>query len=369
MKKIFFLNTCVEWGGGEKWTFETAQELAERGYEVVVGSVKESELFQRAKAAGMKTKAVPIKNSLSVLNPVKLFSFVNYLRDEIIEVLFMNLSQDLKFGGIAGKIAGIERIIYRRGLAIPIRDRFYTRFLLNNCITDIIANSYTIKKTILQNTANWLNENKIKVIYNGIKIKEIEDKINYQSNIRKEFNIKADTLLIASIGRLNKQKGHYYLIKAVKLIKKEIENFKVLIIGKGDLEFELKKQVEDLGLSDYVIFTGFRKDVFTILHQIDFLVHTALWEGCPNIILETMAMATPIVATGIPSVSEIMIDKETGYLTESENVEDIAKMVIKMIRNFDKKQFGQKARELIEREFDFKEKLNQLEKLIEENNY
>ncbi|MGM0470929.1 MAG: glycosyltransferase, partial [Bacillota bacterium] len=83
--KILFLNSCVEWGGGEKWTFETAYELDQRGYEVIVGSVQESELYQRATANGLPTKEVPVRGSLSVLNPVKLFSFVWYLQQAEID--------------------------------------------------------------------------------------------------------------------------------------------------------------------------------------------------------------------------------------------------------------------------------------------
>lgn len=363
MKNIFFLNSCQEWGGGEKWTFETAQELAKRGYEATIGSIEESELFNRAQKEGIRTKIVPVSGSLSVLNPFKLFSFVKYLKEHKIKVIFLNLSQDLKFGAIAARLAGVEKIIYRRGLEIPIKDRLYTKFLFKYCLTDIIANSHAIKSTILQNTSKWLSKDKIKIVYNGIKLDEIEDKIKLKSDIRKEYNIKQDTTLIASVGRLSEQKGHCYLLKAINLVKKEIKDFKVLIVGKGELENELRQQVKDLNLSDNIIFTGFREDVFSILYQVDFLVHTAMWEGCPNIILETMAVATPIVATNISSVSETMINNETGYLAKSKNPEDIAEKVIKMIKSSGKEQMGQRGRKLVEDKFYFKNKIDQLEEL------
>ena len=140
-KKIFFLNTCKDWGGGEKWTFQTAEALDKRGYNVIVGSIPASDLFKKAKNAGIKTKKVLVKSSLTSLNFLKIYSFINYLKNSNIDVLFLNLSQDLKFGGIAGHIAAVDKIIYRRGSAIPIKDRFYTKFLLEECVTDIIANS------------------------------------------------------------------------------------------------------------------------------------------------------------------------------------------------------------------------------------
>ncbi|MFP4017204.1 MAG: glycosyltransferase, partial [Halanaerobiales bacterium] len=176
MKTIFFLNSYPEWGGGEKWTYEVAEELNNHNeYNVIVGSIKTSKLYQKADKIGIKTKVVPVTSSLSVLNLYKLFSFVKYLKQEKIDVLILNLSQDLKFGAIAAKLAGVEKIIYRRGSAIPIKDRFYTRFLLDSCVTDIIANSISTKETILQNTKEWLDESKIQIIYNGIKMDEVEN--------------------------------------------------------------------------------------------------------------------------------------------------------------------------------------------------
>ncbi|WP_226984157.1 hypothetical protein [Halothermothrix orenii] len=81
MKKLFFLNSCREWGGGEKWTLEVAQKFNNKeGFEVVVGSVKNSELLKRAQNMGIKTRVVPVKGSLSVLNFWRLISFANYLK-------------------------------------------------------------------------------------------------------------------------------------------------------------------------------------------------------------------------------------------------------------------------------------------------
>ncbi|MBM7622951.1 glycosyltransferase [Sporohalobacter salinus] len=362
MKKILFLNSCVEWGGGEKWTFETAHELDKRGYEVIVGSVAESELYQKAEKAGLTTKVVPVKGSLSVLNLSKLFSFIKYLKREKIDIIFLNLSQDLKFGAICGKLAGVDKIIYRRGSAIPIKDRFYTKFLLEDCVTDIIANSKSTKETILKNTAQWLSEDKIEIVYNGLKIDKIESNRS-GTDIKKEFGIADDEILIGNVGRLSKQKGHKYLVEAVKIISEKIDNFKVLVVGKGELEAEIKKQVKSLGVEDYIIFTGFRSDVYNIIRQVDFLLHTALWEGFGFVIAEAMAVEKPVVSTDVSNIDEIMIDGKTGYLAESKNPADIADKTIKMINTDRKEKMGRIGKEIIEDKFAFNSMINQIEEL------
>ena len=176
------------------------------------------------------------------------------MRKEKINILFLNLTQDLNFGALAGKLAKVDKIIFRRGSALPIKNRIYTKFYFRDCLTGIIANSQATKETILVNTSDWLDEAKIKVIYNGIKLDEIKAEIVKPGiNIREEFGIKPEEILIANVGRLLRQKGHRYLIETVKcMVDKGIKGFKVTIAGGGGLESEIKAQVKELGLEDCI---------------------------------------------------------------------------------------------------------------------
>jgi glycosyltransferase involved in cell wall biosynthesis len=352
MKNIVFLNSCPVWGGGEKWTFTTAKILNEDPeFNVYIATGRDTELFKRAKEAGIKTSEVKVKSGITVLNPYKVKSFISFLKEENINIMFLNMSQDLKFGGITGKLAGLERIIYRRGLAVPIKDRFYNKFLLTECVTDIIANSKSTKETILRNTSHWLNEEKIELIYNGIDLDKIDKGLENAANIKQEFGIADDKIIIGNIGRLSYQKGHEFLIEAVELLKQEREDFVVLIIGDGEREEEMKKLVKEKKIEDHIIFTGFRDDVYSILPGLDFLLHTARWEGFGFVIAEAMAASLPVVSTDVSNIDEIVIDGETGYLAEAGNSEDIAAKMLKMISNYKKEDFGIKGREVIEKNF------------------
>ena len=360
MAKTLFLNSCPKWGGGEKWFFDTASALEQRGLDVVMASIKESELYQKSKKYGLTTKAVSVRGTFSAMNPFKLWSFVDYLKKEKITTLILNLSQDLKFGAVAGKLAGVEQIIYYRGSAFPIQDRWYTRILLRDWVTDIIANSQATKKTILKNTSHWLDDDKIKIIYNGIKLNKI-DEANIETDIREEFNIGDDEIVVANVGRLSREKGQQYLIEAVDLLSKKIDKFKVLIVGKGNMRPNLERKVKELELEEYIVFTGFRTDVYSIMKQIDFLVHTSLWEGFGFVIAEAMAVSKPVVSTNIGAIPELIREGETGYLAESEAPVDIADKMLKMIENNNKTKMGELGRQIVKENFAFK---NQIDKLL-----
>lgn len=367
LKTIFFLNSYTEWGGGEKWTFQVAEELnKDNEYRVIVGSMKTSKLYQKAVKTGIETRVVAVKSSLTVFNLYKLFSFVKYLQKEKIDVLFLNLSEDLKFGAIAAKLAGVKKIIYRRGSAIPIKNRFYTRFLLDFCVTDIIANSISTKETILQNTKEWLDESKIQIIYNGIKMDEVRNQLSNSKsrNIRDDFNIDNNTFLIANVGRLTKQKGHVFLLEAISLLKDKIQKFKVLLVGEGELEEQIKTKISELRLDDYIILTGFRTDVFYIMNEVDILLHTALWEGFGYVVAEAMAVGTPVVSTDVSNISEILIDVKNGYLARSEDPDDIARKVEKLYNRKDLEIIKKNCKNRIKENFTFKQMIISLKMLL-----
>jgi glycosyltransferase involved in cell wall biosynthesis len=213
----------------------------------------------------------------------------------------------------------------------------------------------------LENTKEWLSAEKIEIIYNGIQVEQIEE-APIETDIRQEFGIADSTTVIANVGRLSEQKGHCYLIEAVQLLAQERDDFKVLVVGKGELEEEIKAQVKKLGLEDHIIFTGFRTDVYSIMKQIDFLLHTALWEGFGFVVAEAMAAGKPVVSTDVSNISEIMIDGQTGYLAKPKNPEDIANKTLKMIDPSKEKrnQMGEQGRKIVKDNFSFSAKIEQL---------
>lgn len=363
MENIVFLNSCPVWGGGEKWTFTTARILNEDPeFNVYIATGSDTELYKRAKTAGIKTTEVEVKSGITVLNLFKVKRFINFLKDKNIIIMFLNMSQDLKFGGITGKLAGLNRVIYRRGSAIPIKDRFYNKYLLTQCVTDIIANSKATKETILRHTSHWLNKDKIKMIYNGIDLAKIDKALENPVDLKEEFVIIDDKIIIGNIGRLSYQKGHEFLVEAVELLSQKRDDFVVLIIGDGEREEEIKNLVSDKGLDDYIIFTGFRNDVYNLFPGLDFLVHTARWEGFGFVIAEAMAAGLPVVSTDVSNISEIVVDGETGYLAEAGNPKDIEDKIIKMINSCKSNNFGIKGKKVIENNFSLKIMIENIKK-------
>jgi glycosyltransferase involved in cell wall biosynthesis len=362
MRNICFINTNKSWGGGEKWHYENSRALSgyKEKYNIFFVSHIDGKLSQLVSTYCKEQLKINIRN-LSFLNIFKIINLLFFIRKNNIETLIINQPNDLKILGIVGRLARVKNIIYRRGSAIGIKDRITNRLIFRYCIDKIIANSNETKKTININNPNMFPENKIVIIYNGINIEEIE-KVEVDIDIRKEFEIEKDVILIGNVGRLSKQKGHIYLFDSIKKVKETRDDFVVLLIGTGEEEEKLKAYAKELEIEKNIRFLGFREDVYKILKQVDFLVHTALWEGFGYVIVESLACGKPVVSTNVSNIPEILNDERYGYLAKDRDIIDISNKIISMIEGF--KGFKVEGLKLRARDFDFEIKIKELEGLV-----
>lgn len=151
---------------------------------------------------------------------------------------------------------------------------------------------------------NCTKNRKVGILKNAIPIESYKFDIEKRNMIRKELGLD-NKLVVGHIGRFNAQKNHKFLIE----IFKEIVNFNddaiLLLVGKGELEKEIQRQIDNLNLNKNVIFAGIRKDVPSLLMAMDVMVFPSFFEGMPNVIIEAQA-------TGLPCVLSNTITKEVA---------------------------------------------------------
>ncbi len=370
IKNILIMNTGTGWGGLEAWFYKTAVALQQRDYNIFILAQYDSEFYNKSIEQGFKVTGIDHIGDGTFLNPVRISFLVNYLKNNNIDAMFLAQSSHFKYGSVAGKLAGIKKIIYRRAIAKPIKNKFYNRLFLKYCITDFMSISKITRDMNLKYIPEGvLKKTKQKLVYKGVeKDNFLNPEIKY--DLREEFNIKENDLILINIGRMCRQKAQQYLIEALPKITKQHQNFKILFIGKlGGKDEEYKKLAEELEVLENIIFTGFRKDIPSILKQADFMVHTAIYEGgSPWVILEAMMAGLPIVSTAAITIPEFVQDEVNGYIAENRNPDDIADKVIKMIENKERTKLGQKSAEIAADKYTFKKMIDNIEEKIFENN-
>ena len=127
---------------------------------------------------------------------------------------------------------------------------------------------------------------------------------------------------IVTVGRLHHQKGQWHLIKAFSYVKKVNPNVKLIILGKGPLQSELKKLVVKLNLEDDIIFLGYLKYHHKLLEKCDLFVFPSLVEGLGNALLEAMACGLPIISTDCLSGPREIIAPNTDLNIQTIEIEN-----------------------------------------------
>ena len=223
--------------------------------------------------------------------------------------------------------------------------RIYTVYATNLMACSEDAGKYLFKNKKFEVMNNAIDSRKF--IYN----KEIREKIRKKLNIENSF-------VVGHIGRFKPEKNHKFLIEIFSEVKRKKNNAKLLLIGTGDLENSIKKQVQELNLQNDVIFLGNRTDVNNLYQAMDIFIFPSLYEGLGIVAIEAQASGTPIVCSNkLPP--EIEISSICKKLSLSETAEVWADEAIKLAE--DNKSKRNLQQEVINAGFDLSDIVNKLQ--------
>jgi glycosyltransferase involved in cell wall biosynthesis len=194
----------------------------------------------------------------------------------------------------------------------------------------LLANSVGALEDLAGNFS--LRRDKLRVIYNPIDVKRIRDLTT--EPISQPW-LDPDRQLVLAVGRLAKQKGFEYLIRAFAEVRKHLP-CTLAILGDGPERGDLQNVARSLGLGSDFILPGFQKNPYKFMKKAAAFVLSSLWEGFPNVILEAMACGVPVVATRCPSGPEEIIEHaDSGLLAEVSNEADLAEKILAVLRDRD----------------------------------
>lgn len=348
--KVCLINTNREWGGGEKWHFHTAIQLRKAGYAVVAMTFPESPLAQALKDQ-VRVEEFRIGN-LSFLNYFQFKKLIRFFNTEAFDAVIMNLPRDVKAFSKPAAQAGIQKIIYRRGMNHPIKSSLVNKYFYKRFVTDIIANSEAVCRSVYQNIPEL--EQKITIIPNGVKMNDGQEKLPPRSG----------EILIGNLGRLVSQKGQMDLIVLGKyLLSKEIP-FHVFIGGEGPLHTELQDEIQKRGLENHVTLLGQVKPT-QFFPKIDYFVFPSRFEGLSNAMLEALQYGKPILCYDVASNAEIVVHGKNGYLVEPYQIEKIGEHLIELHLSPEKYlQMQMAGEEVLREKYDSDKLFRKLEDLL-----
>jgi len=214
-------------------------------------------------------------------------------------------------------------------------------------------------------TYEVLDVSKTSVIANGINFDEIRDEGAYMNLTGSE---RSTELSIVYAGRLFWMKGIQYVLDACCRLRKQFENLRFRIFGKGPLEKEILKFIRDRGLKNTIFFGGFlpHDKLIGEIKRADVVLFPSLYESQPVFALEAMACGKPIIAFDLPYAREIIKDESAGLLAKKGDLGDLCDKISRVLNDRElRQQLGQNGYEYVRKNHDWNEQAKKYLKVYE----
>ncbi len=349
---ILHLITSLNVGGTEKYLLYITKALKSK-FKFYVGYLKQ----EGDVAAELRAEGIPV---YKLNNLYKLYVFC---KKNKIQLLHTHLYRANILGRIMGKFANVSIIISSQR-SIDGWKRLYhvllDKWTIN--ITDcIIANCEAAKKILIEREK--VKSNKICVIYNGVDIKNYVTKIT-AILLKKELKINDSIPIIGYIGRLHCEKGVDYIPEIAVNLKKYIPQFKFVIIGEGPCKQELRREIKNRDLTENIILISGKENILDFISIMDLVVLPSREESFPQVILEAMSMAKPVVAADVGGVGEIVINGVNGTLVPPGDAEAFTQGICQILQDKNKAyEMGQAGRKQVLENFGIEKMINATESI------
>ena len=226
-------------------------------------------------------------------------------------------------------------------------DRFYIPIAILERI------NFTLSNRIILYTENLIKEYGLEKYRNKICIAH-EHFLDFDKfKIKKKFDGREN--LVGYIGRLSGEKGVLNFVKAIPEIIEKENKIKFLVGGDGQLRNEIEKFLKKKSLTDKVKLPGWIPDeeFSTYLNELKLFVLPSYTEGLPYTILEAMACGTPVLATPVGAIPDVIKDGETGFIMENNSPECIAENIVRALAHPNINEITKNARALVEEKYNY----------------
>lgn len=176
----------------------------------------------------------------------------------------------------------------------------------------------------------FLNK-KFEYIPNAIDTSKYSFSSSSRQEVRKNLGIGKEEILLGHVGRFSKQKNHKFLVKTFKELHKINENYRLILIGEGELKTKITKLVEKLGLQNYIYFVGFKANVSEFYSAMDVLLLPSFYEGMPTVAVEAQANGLPVIVSN--EISKSLSKRGISYLPIHNGIQPWVSKILEVSKN------------------------------------
>lgn len=350
---ILILENEFGMGGSEKKLFEFISRADREHYAIKVCCLKGGGYFKLPlRAMGIRFYDQLLQHRGDLLAYRKL---ARIIRDEDIDLIYTFAHANTVLFSYLARVSGLVQamVVSFHAMGNPEGGRLVPNYLkpFLDAADGYLAVAHRHKRYLVE--VEGLDAARIQVIHNGVDTQKYRPGRSCDE-LREEMQFAEGDTVITVVASLKPAKCVDNLLRAVAQNKARFPRARVLVVGEGPEDGNLKSLAGSLGIGNHVVFAGIRDDIDAVLRATDLFVLPSRrgTETFPNVILEAMACGVPVVATDVGSVTELVAHEGSGLVIPPDDVDALAAALAALLADADKRSaYGTRGREIIEAQF------------------
>ncbi len=320
------IDTARTWRGGQNQVLLTVLGMRTRGHRTALVAHPSGELRRRA-AEGLELIPLAPRTEMDLRAAWRLARVLRQLGPGVVHA---HDQHAVAMAALALSLGPLERrpmLVASRRLDFHINKNAFSRWK-HRQVDCFICISEMIRSMLI---GDGVPADRTAVVHSGIDVDRVASAP--AANVHAEFWLPTHAPVVGNVAALVAHKGQRYLIDAAPFVLRELPDARFLIVGQGELELALQKQITNRHLAKHVILAGFRPDALSLHKGFDVFVMSSVTEGLGTSLLDAMASARPVVATRTGGIPEVVEDGETGLLVPPRNPQALAHAIVRLLRD------------------------------------
>lgn len=349
--RVLILTVGFTVGGAEQIVLMTAPRLQRAGFDVTVVSLKGwGPVGDELETRGVRAVSLGARGPWDARAAGRLLAL---LRRDRIQILHAHLFLANIPARILGRMAGVPVVItthHDTDVWMGLRHRLIER-LTAPLSSAVVACSEAVRRYALE--VHGLPPGLVRTLHNGTEIPPEPGDPAARERLRRELGAGPGDLLVGAVGRLDEpKKGLAVFLAAARLLARDVPRVRFAVVGDGPARAALEARAAREGVSHRTLFAGERRDIPAVMTAFDLFVQPSRWEGFGVTLLEAMAAGTPIVASRVGGIPEVVLHDETGLLVPAGEPESLAEACAALLRDRDRaSRLARAARARVETHF------------------
>jgi len=325
-------------GGQEIRILTESRWLLEHGWDVVIACQPASRLRAEASAADLSVFSLTMRNAFDVAAAVTLRRLIRQLD---IGIVHTHSSVDSWLATLAARSTR-RPVVRSRHVSIPILRR---RALVYRLADRVLTTGDAIRTIVV---AAGVPDDRVVSVPAGVDTTRFHPGVSGKT-VRDELGLNGPA--IGLVANIRGSKGHNDFLDAALLVRRHVPAARFVIVGDGVGFDDVHRRVHALGLANHVVMTGFRRDVPEVMAALDLLVlPSTRSEATSQVIPQALAVRTPVVATAVGGIPEIVKDGVTGRLVPPGEPDALARAILEMISDTERAHIMAQAGQALVRE-------------------